>query len=156
MKKTVLILLTFLLSAISFAGDGHTDKVASFNEIVAPHKGKVVVVDFWNTWCKACCVAMGDNEYLKNGKLKSKDIVWIYVADESSPYEDYRYKIRYFKGTHYRLDKETITKICRELGITSYPAYVLVGKDGKYQLREDMKEQKGYINAIREELTSKP
>jgi len=154
MKKPLLIFLFLLLTSISSsAGDGPTDTVKDFNEIISVHKGKVVVVDFWNTWCKACCVAMGDNEYLKNGKLKSKDIVWIYIADESSPYEDYRYKIRYFKGTHYRLNKETIAKICRELGITSYPAYVLVGKDGRYQLREDMKNQKGYISAIRAKLS---
>ena len=149
MKKAILsVAITLLFACVARAGD--LDSITGFSQIVREHPGKVIVVDFWNTWCKACCKAMGDNEQLKTGRLHYKDIVWVYIADESSPEADWKYLIRYFKGIHYRISKEQIVSLYEELGIDSLPSYILVTKDGKYEKRDDMREQKTYIKAIKE------
>lgn len=47
--------------------------------IVALHKGKVVMIDLWNTWCGPCRRAISLTEPEKSGELASPDIVWIYI-----------------------------------------------------------------------------
>ena len=114
-----------------------TDAEKLFEEIIKPYKGKVVVVDFWNTWCLPCLSAIKKIEPLKNGELKSDKIVWLYLADVSSPETAYNEQIQDIKGEHYRLSAEQSKTIKRQFGITAIPSYVLVDGDGNYNLRND-------------------
>lgn len=108
-----------------------------FDAIIAPHRGKVVLVDFWNTWCAPCRAAIRASEPLKETDLASDSLVWIYVANESSPEEEYRAMIPSIKGLHYYLDAGQWSRVAGKFGITQIPAYVLVDRDGNYSLRED-------------------
>lgn len=111
-----------------------------FDAIVAPYKGKVVMVDFWNTWCKPCQAAIKANEPLKNGELKSDDLVWVYIANETSPLVAYRKQISKIQGKHYRLNDEQWKYLCEQFKVDGIPSYVLVGKDGKSGLRNDLRD----------------
>ena len=110
---------------------------ALFDAIVAPHKGKVILVDFWNTWCQPCRAAINAMEPLKESELADDDLVWIYIADVSSPEKQYRMMIPSIQGLHYYLNPEQRRSLSTQFGITQIPAYILVGRDGKYALRED-------------------
>jgi thiol-disulfide isomerase/thioredoxin len=115
-----------------------TDAEELFEEIIKPYKGKVVVVDFWNTWCLPCLSAIKEIEPLKSGELSSDDIVWLYLADESSPETAYNERIQNIKGVHFRLSAEQANTIKRQFGITAIPSYVLVDRDGEYALCNDL------------------
>ncbi|MBR3702504.1 MAG: TlpA family protein disulfide reductase [Alistipes sp.] len=125
-----------------------TEAERLFDAIIAPYKGKVVVVDFWNTWCNPCLAAHKEIEPLKSSELKSDDIVWIYIADDSSPEATYKEKIQHIKGKHYRFSSEQAKIVKRQFGIKAIPAYVLVEKSGEYKLRDDV----GNINTLKSEL----
>ena len=111
-----------------------------FEAIIAPYKGKVILVDFWNTWCAPCRMAIKEVEPLKSTELKSDDLVWIYLADETSPLAKYKAMIPNIQGKHFRLTKKQWRVIADHFNIQSIPSYVLVNKDGTSVYRKDLRD----------------
>lgn len=79
------------------------------------------------------------NEPLKHGDLKNDSLVWIYIANESSPFSTYMNMISGIKGLHYRLNNKQWNYITDKFGIDGIPSYVLVDKSGHYSLRNDLR-----------------
>ena len=123
-----------------------------FEAILAPHRGKVVFVDFWNTWCGPCRAAIEHIEPLKDTTLKHDDLVWIYIANETSPLITYRTMIPGIHGQHYRLSNEQWDALCKPLKIGAIPAYVLVDKDGTYARRDDLMDTRLLVKTLQEKL----
>lgn len=123
-----------------------------FDTILAPYKGKVVMVDLWNTWCAPCRAAIRENEPLKTGEFAGTDVVWMYIANETSPLPTYLSSITKINGVHYRVTPEIWKAIDERFHIDGIPFYILVDKDGTATARPDLRDHSKYVDAIKNAL----
>ncbi|MBO7439304.1 MAG: TlpA family protein disulfide reductase, partial [Bacteroidales bacterium] len=109
------------------AGESEGDSLLV--DLIKDFKGKVILIDFWNTWCMPCRQAIKQMEPMKE-EFEGKDVVFMYIADESSPQETYDDMIVSMKGEHYRLTERQQESLMHKWGFTGIPSYVIIGKDG--------------------------
>lgn len=101
-----------------------------FEAIVQKYKGKVVFVDFWATWCGPCKAGIERMKPLKE-ELKGKDIVFVYLTNETSPIDTWNMMIPDIKGEHYRVKNDEWNYFQSRFKINGIPHYVLVNKAGE-------------------------
>lgn len=107
---------------------------ALFEAIVDPFKGKVVLVDFWATWCGPCKMAMKMMKPMKE-ELIDKDIVYVFIAGENSPETTWNNMIPDIHGEHYRLTNAQWAAICDKFEVRGVPTYLVLDRAGKQKYR---------------------
>jgi thiol-disulfide isomerase/thioredoxin len=110
--------------------DGKT--VQDLKEVIAKYKGKLVLFDFWASWCIPCREEMPRSAILKK-KYQDKNIVFVTISTDANV-ADWKKaaKEEALESDHNFLllnaDQASFTK---RYGINTIPRYMLIGKDGK-------------------------
>lgn len=109
--------------------DANLTGAAAFEEIKKNYAGKVVLFDFWATWCPPCRSAMTQMHDIKPA-LMSKGAQFVYITGETSPEADWKQMIPSIAGDHYRLTNQQWQELGSLLKMQGIPAYLILNKDG--------------------------
>ena len=111
-------------------------------------KGKVVLIDFWATWCGPCRRVMPDLvETYKQYHDKGFEIIGISLDKDKSQLEKYMQEMgitwqQYYDGLVWS------NKIARRFGVRGIPHIVLVDKNGAVHFNTNYDRQKPPLNSI--------
>lgn len=100
-----------------------------FASIMAKFRGKIVLVDFWATWCGPCRTANKAMIPMKED-LKDKDIVYVYLTGETSPLKTWENMIPDIHGEHFRVTDAQWKFLMDEFKVGGVPTYILIDREG--------------------------
>lgn len=106
---------------------------SNFEDLLKKHKGKVIYVDFWASWCAPCRRSMPHAKALRE-EYKNKNIVFIYLA-KNDKLDAWKRAIIKDKTNHlaenYLIENSIVSKMITDLNISSIPRYLIYDKTGK-------------------------
>lgn len=110
-------------------------------QTLSQHKGKVVVIDLWGTWCSGCIKAMPKFVEIKNKYKERNDIVFMTIAAEHTKTFDLwktfinKLGIGDMVSLYANRYKEmpVALEFFEDYNFHGAPRYFIIGKDGKFR-----------------------
>jgi|GEM_PF-2531450 len=97
--------------------------------LLQPYRGKVVLIDFWETWCIPCQMGLSQIAPLKE-ELKDSNIAFVCITTTNSPKDIWKTKAKTIRGEHYRLSQAQHSYFYNQYKLNTVPRYMLVDKNG--------------------------
>lgn len=121
-------------------------------EIFESHKGKVILLDIWASWCPDCIKGLPE---LREIQAKYPDVVYLFFSlDRVGKEEVWKSTIEKFKieGEHYWFNTEWKNDFTNFLELNWVPRYVLIDQEGKivhyYAVHADDKEMISTLDSL--------
>ena len=106
-----------------------------FASIISKFSGRVLLVDFWATWCGPCRMANKEMIPMKE-ELKDKDIVYLYITGETSPLKTWENMIPDIHGEHYRVTAAQWNFLGKSFNVSGVPTYLIIDREGNIKYRQ--------------------
>ncbi|WP_430411330.1 TlpA family protein disulfide reductase [Kordia sp.] len=105
----------------------------TLNEVIQSHKGKIIYVDFWASWCVPCREVMPDSKKLIQ-EYEDKNIVFLFVSIDTN-FKSWKKaakdeNIIYYKHSLLAINYPKAT-FFRELQLKTIPRYLIFDADGQ-------------------------
>lgn len=112
---------------------GMTEGKEILADILAPYKGKIVLLDIWGTWCGPCKQALSHSGE-QFARFADYDIQYVYLANRS-PKDSWENVIKEYNVTgpnvaHFNLPEEQQSAVERYLQVHSFPTYKIFDRQG--------------------------
>jgi len=89
-------------------------------------KGKVIIINFWATWCPPCIAEMPSLEELFQKYKTNEDVVFLFVSNEDT---EVLYKFMTHKNYSFEV-YQSLTVYPKEFNVSSIPRTFIISKKG--------------------------
>lgn len=104
----------------------------TLESFVANHKGKVIYLDFWASWCGPCIKEIPASKALKS-ELKDREVEFLYLSTDrrNKAWKEAQEKHQFTGENHYRITNANNSLAMNELNVIFIPHYMIFGKNGE-------------------------
>ena len=106
-----------------------TDLEEGTTETIQAHKGKVIILDYWATWCGPCRKAAPSLERLRE-RFSKEDVLIAGISAEDRPVVEVYERNN---PATYPIWLDTESAFSKVIGARSLPTFIVVDKEGKVQ-----------------------
>lgn len=100
------------------------------DELINKYKGKILLIDFWASWCAPCVAEFPNSKKLRN-ELKNRDVVFIYLSTDDKYNIWHKSDLQYNLGPNsYLIKNQAQSDLIGKLKVTSIPRYIIINKKG--------------------------
>jgi thiol-disulfide isomerase/thioredoxin len=102
----------------------------TLRQVLDEHKGKIIYLDFWASWCMPCRASMAYYPELKDS-LNRSDISFVFISIDEKE-DAWKLAINKTKTTnyeHYILKKDS--ELFKFFNLSSIPRHAIINKEGK-------------------------
>ena len=105
----------------------------SMDEILKQHKGKVIYLDFWASWCAPCRQEIPDSKKLITSyQAKGLQVITISMDENKVAWQKALKAEDLSLSANYLLSKDFGSELAKKYKIKSIPRYMIIDKNGKF------------------------
>lgn len=105
----------------------------TFKDLLTKYKNKILVLDFWASWCGGCIEGMPKVKKLQKD-LNSPEIGFVFISIDETM-KNWRSGLAHTKipGNHYWISENFKSALVKYMIIPTIPRYVIINREGKIE-----------------------